>query len=554
MKTCVALLYKKDGEIITDIVAPNLMGYSKKIGADFKIEKTSHGILHAYNLLVEYDRVIVIGSNVIVRDDAPNLFDIVPNNKIGALDEGHFRSCTEEWIESKNHYKDEYVEKWEGKWYNCDIMVISRQHRHIFKNPHFYNQDDTPHPKFLINRRIQSNDKIEVELLSERYNRLHFMDEKVGTSRLSSYFINYAGGPIDQVVNVMGKDLYTWSKCNGDYSEYEKRNILALISAGMGDQICAEPVIRYMKDNEFKDDNIIVVTHHPRLFNHIEDVTVYPYNGFDHSLEKNALVLRASPRDEDSFHKLSHMHLHPTDYASLSMIRKTIPNHKRRINLRVDINGVTELISVTKDETILDKMVTIHPGKWWPSKTFPVQWWNEIIKGLVDNNIPVALIGKTIDENQGFLDVDVPEGVFDFRDLTSLDGMISLISLSPVLLTNDSSPIHVAGAFDNWIVTFATAKLDDHIFPYRYGTQHYKTVNLCKELLMDDLDMDWFDEKYDSIDMIPEGKSIEDYLPEPTEVIEAVKIIYDNKLDDNWRLKYKEFNIYNVLEEIKENN
>lgn len=550
MKTCVALLYKKEGEIITDIVIPTLKKYSDRIGADLEVKQTSHGVLEVYNLLLEYDRVLIIGSNVIVRDDAPNLFDIIPQDKIGALNESFYTSRVKEWLDSKQHYKDEYVKKWDGKWYNCDIMVVSRQHRQIFKNPHFYKQDDTPEPKYLINRRIQSNNNIKVKEFLQRYNRLHFMDEKIGTSRLSAYFINYAGGPIDQVIGVMGKDFMEWNNANGNYSEFEKRTIIALISAGMGDQLCAEPVIRRMRDNEFKDDDIIVVTHHPRLFSHIEGVKVYSYDGFDNNLEKSALVLRSSPRDEESFHNLSHMHLHPTDYASISMLRKTIPLEERRIKVRVDINGITELLDITQDETILNKMIAIHPGKWWDSKTFPKQWWDIVIQGIVDNDIPVGIFGKTLSKKQGFVDVDVPDGAYDFRDLTSLDGMISLISNSPVLLTNDSSPIHIAGSFDNWIISFATAKLDDHIFPYRYGTQHYKTVNLCRELLIEDLNMDWFEDTYDSIDIIPDGKDIFDYLPEPEEVVEAVTLIYNNKLDDNWRMKYKDFDIYSVIDKI----
>ena len=103
-----------------------------------------------------------------------------------------------------------------------------------------------------------------------------------------------------------------------------------------------------------------------------------------------------------------------------------------------------------------------------------------------------------------------------------------MISLSKVTLTNDSSPLHIAGAFDNWIVVIPTAKHPDHILPYRNGTQYYKTKALYKKLLLDDLDVKTISPKPDTINMIPKGKDIIEYLPEVDEVVKEVLEIYEN--------------------------
>lgn len=64
----------------------------------------------------------------------------------------------------------------------------------------------------------------------------------------------------------MKKDIEQWKKDGPEYKY--TRNILIVVSAGMGDQLCAEPAIRYTQ-KMYPNDNIFVVTHFPRLFQHL---------------------------------------------------------------------------------------------------------------------------------------------------------------------------------------------------------------------------------------------------------------------------------------------
>jgi hypothetical protein len=109
--------------------------------------------------------------------------------------------------------------------------------------------------------------------------------------------------------------------------------------------------------------------------------------------------------------------------------------------------------------------------------------------------------------------------------------MIAMISLSKVLVTNDSSPVHIAGAFDNWIVTMPTCKHADHILPFRNGTQYYKTKVLQKRLLLDDLEIRHTEFTPDTIDIVPEGKTLYDYLPDPETVVKEVFEIFEKDSD-----------------------
>ena len=135
----------------------------------------------------------------------------------------------------------------------------------------------------------------------------------------------------------------------------------------------------------------------------------------------------------------------------------------------------------------------------------------------------------TLSDNQGYLDIKCPVDGFDFRDFTNLGENIALISLSKVTLSNDSSPIHIAGAFDNWIVVVPTSKHPDHILPWRQGSQRHKTKSIFKKLLQDDLEVRHTEFYFDTIDKLPKNKKIDEYLPEPEEVVNEIFDIYFNK-------------------------
>jgi ADP-heptose:LPS heptosyltransferase len=149
-----------------------------------------------------------------------------------------------------------------------------------------------------------------------------------------------------------------------------------------------------------------------------------------------------------------------------------------------------------------------------------------VIDSLAEH-FTVGLIGKTISEEQGYLPVECPADGIDFRDSTTLGELIALISKAPVLLTNDSSPLHIAGAFDNWVMVVPTAKHPDHILPFRNGTQYYKTKSLCKKVLMQDLELRATEIDLDTINIVPEGKTIYDYLPDPETVVEEILEVFE---------------------------
>lgn len=509
---------------VSNYTLPFIEKYAKKIGSDFlNIRDNDVNYItqkwnkfHIYELLNSYKRIIYLDIDLIIREDCPNLFDIVPDYKLGMFDEGRYAHRLD-YLEQASTYYNEPIKKWNGKFYNSGVMVISKRHKQLFKIPKGVDFVETDQP--YINLRIV-NDKIDMFDLDFKFNRMDILDKFTGINRLDSYIVHYAGAPKEQLLSVLLKDIEQWKMDSPDY-RYDQ-NILISVTAGMGDQLCSEPAIRYV-EKIYPNSNIFIVSHFPRLFQHL-DMPVYDYDDWK-GIQDAVLTMYTCPDDEQSDHKLSHVLFHPTDFATMSMIKRTIPNIDKTIKLKLDIEDVETIINMLKNKKTDKEVVLLHPGKWWPSKTFPLDWWQNVIDEL-SKKLTVCLIGKTIDEKQGYLPVKCPDDGIDFRDITTLGELMSLISISKVLVTNDSSPLHIAGAFDNWIVIIPTCKHEDHILPFRNGNQMYKTKVLRKKLLLDDLEVRHTEFITDTIDKIPNGKTLYDYLPDPIDLVNEVFDIY----------------------------
>lgn len=506
---------------VKKLTHPTIKKYATKINADFlelteltisdpKWEKTK-----IFELLNKYKRIIYFDSDLIIREDCPNLFELVNEKELGVLNEKKYTLNTEKLKIEAIKYNIQ-IEKITNDYFNTGVMVISRQHKFLFKKPKsILGGFDEYFNLILKTNSVKTND------LNYRFNRMHFQDSHCGIARHDSYIIHYSKAPTDLMLDLIPKDLHKWKEDKPTY-KYE-RNIVVSVSAGMGDQLCSEPAIRYLT-KLYSDSKLYIITHFPRLFEHLE-IPTFTHENWQ-GLSDPHIKFHTCPDDENSNHNLSHALFHPTDFASMSMYRKTIPNISKTINLKVEPDDVSSVLEMVKERNKNKPVVLVHAGKWWPSKTLPTDWWQLIVNKLSDK-LTVVLIGKELSDDQGYLPLELPTDGIDLRDVTSLGEFIALISLSKLLLTNDSSPLHIAGAFDNWVVVVPTCKHPDHILPFRNGTQSYKTKALYKKLLIDDLEVRHTEIKINTIDQIPEGKTMYDYIPDVSDVVSEIFKVYE---------------------------
>jgi len=319
------LVFNRDNKIFR-ITEESTRYYAEKIGCDYEVMNCNSqwDKLKLFSLFSNYNRILSLNENIIIRKDSPNLFDIVPETELGVLDEGKYLVRVDKIKLASFEYGLE-VPKWDGKYYNDGVILSSRLHKKIFKGPQKIGSEFASYMNLMI-----ANNEVKIFELDHTFNRMHFMDDKVGVVRFGSYFLHYQDAPENIVENSIKSDLETWEK---DFPNYNyKRNLLLSISAGMGDQLCAEPAIRYTQ-KLYPDDNLYIVTHFPRLFEHI-DVPCYTYDEFK-AFDQCFIKLRSCPEDSESDHHMSHVFFHPTDFATMSMIRKTIPNHDKTIQLKL---------------------------------------------------------------------------------------------------------------------------------------------------------------------------------------------------------------------------
>jgi len=70
---------------IEELSRPFFQKYAKKIGSCHVVLDDKKDIENVFNY---FDRIIYLENNILIRDDCPNLFNLVPENYIGALNLG----------------------------------------------------------------------------------------------------------------------------------------------------------------------------------------------------------------------------------------------------------------------------------------------------------------------------------------------------------------------------------------------------------------------------------------------------------------------------------
>lgn len=470
----------------------------------------------------DYDRVAFIDADIIIRDDALSLFDVVPEDQFGIFNEGQFTPRSICIYEVMKVYNVENF-KYDGTTYfNTGVMVCSRMHRSIFR------VDEEIKPlrnsfgeQTYLNMKIMLSG-MKIFPLHYKFNRMSIMDRITGISRLGSYLIHYAGDG-DRLLEKMDRDIAKWQSDAPDYKYRRKIFIWSL--GGIGDVISAEPTIRYMKNKLYKEADIYLMSKDHQVYEHIDGISrseKYPDIDIDAVLEFNTHQL-----PWEGFGKYAPFQFtHCVDWVSLCCLGRQLSDEDKQIKLSFNIEDVNKIMDIYEDA---HDLVLVHPGTGWETKTFPVEYWQKIIDGLIEEGFKVGVIGKKVTDEHSVLGVDASQCV-DFRDKLSLKELFALISMAKILISNDSAPIHIAGAFDNYIILIPTCKHPDHVLPYRHGSKHYKTASLYKKILEDDSDFNGepgtvFISKYFS-----EGHTIDEYLPDVEEVIETV-IKFDNQGD-----------------------
>lgn len=198
---------------MTDLTFPFIKEYAHKCGADFQIldkpwkdSASHHGngfyhyrIMWLGELLQEYDRILHLDADVLVRSNCPSLFDYVYENYIGSVNEvagtrrydriGRLEKAWHKWP----HITDQPV----INYINTGVFIVSKRHADIFSdiNGEYWAESgfDDLHLRITIKK-----GKHEIQWLSHRFNHMTMFSEPWNNNadRFGSDIIHYAGNGV----------------------------------------------------------------------------------------------------------------------------------------------------------------------------------------------------------------------------------------------------------------------------------------------------------------------------------------------------------------------
>ncbi len=300
-----------------------------------------------------------------------------------------------------------------------------------------------------------------------------------------------------------------------------ERNILLVTWGGLGDQICAEPTLRWAL-NTFKGCEISLASECPELFAHLAFKDVFDTRRV-RPVEENYLAFNTIlPPSHLQWEFMSHMLVNCVDYPSLCAFRCQLPVASREVRLvpnQRQFQMVADFLRIEERvPTKQVKAVAVHAGRHWQSKTFPADWWNSVIRGILSRGAKPVLIGADTDDNRGTVDVDAT-GCIDLRGRLSVMESVALLQSVRVLLTNDSAPLHMAASGTAHIGYVATCKHPDYLTHWRNGQFGWRMKNFGKGGIWDVLD--YCPNKENAITAENVGDELlRSWLPEPDDMAE----------------------------------
>lgn len=196
---------------LIEVTHPMLKNYAERWEADFKIldhkeewmtdyEMCHYRILKVYDMLDDYDRILIIDSDVIIMPECPNPFETVDTEKIGSIYED-VGSRMQHRIKVINDIQSKFGDVgWRYGYINTGVFIVSKKHKSIFQK---IKKGEDEEGKLwtgpgmddaLIGYNIHKYG-FEVQELPFQWNHMSMFSEPWNNSanRFNSWIIHYAG-------------------------------------------------------------------------------------------------------------------------------------------------------------------------------------------------------------------------------------------------------------------------------------------------------------------------------------------------------------------------
>lgn len=254
-----------------------------------------------------------------------------------------------------------------------------------------------------------------------------------------------------------------------------QHKVLLWTWGGIGDQICTEPTLRHAL-RFFRNCEISLASDMPELFEHLKFKKVYDLRKEKPDEDQYITFKMIHPAEHLSWEFICHSICNAVDYPTLNAFRCQLPIAEKEVTLKPNSDTVSQFLKEIVTEH-RDRMVLIHAGKHWPSKTFPKDWWDATIDSILAQGLLPVLVGKEAHDGQGTVDTKT-DGCLDLREKTTVMESVWLTQQAKVVFCNDSSVLHMAITGDAWVGFIATCKHPDFISHWRQGRWSWRMENL----------------------------------------------------------------------------
>jgi len=124
------------------------------------------------------------------------------------------------------------------------------------------------------------------------------------------------------------------------------------------------------------------------------------------------------------------------------------------------------------------KIILVAPGSKWFTKKWPIEYFNELLKKLAKKSeYRIILIGG---QEESMLNMYTDKNIINLMGKTSLLDVAELCNRSNIIVTNDSSPIHIASAFEKLhiVAIFGATTKELGFFPWSKNSEVLENNNL----------------------------------------------------------------------------
>lgn len=243
-----------------EIAKPFFEKYAQKVNADFiVIDQEKINVMfpnmekfQIKELLEKYDRIAYFDADILIHPDCPDLFKIVPKDKVGFVPD----SPDAKW-NNLSRYREIVISQdklgqigWGSGYFNSGVMIFSKQHAGLFDNPELRSEMGCQYrDQTLLNYNFQKN-KYEPFILDKKFNGMEivgFTSRTENQNKTNAMVMHFAheGNVVEQMKKI--SSLFDLKKENN-------LPIMFYDSGELGWSMYLAAHINYLVENKIYED------------------------------------------------------------------------------------------------------------------------------------------------------------------------------------------------------------------------------------------------------------------------------------------------------------